>query len=100
MHRIVALLIAISVSTFAFSSQTRGVRRLDGSTIAPAEIDATVNRLIKAADVTGAGIGMIDRGKIIYLKSYGLRDKEKNLPLTPDSVMTAASLTKTALAIW
>lgn len=98
MHRIVALLIVTSVSTFVFSSQTRGVRRLDGSTIAPAEIDATVNRLIKAADVTGAGIGIIDGGKIIYLKSYGLRDTEKNLPLTPDSVMTAASLTKTVLA--
>ena len=33
-----------------------------------------------------------------YLKAYGVRDKEKNLPLTVDSVMTAASFTKVAFA--
>ena len=36
--------------------------------------------------------------KVVYLKTYGLRDKEKHLPLTPDSVMTAASLTKPVFA--
>ena len=34
----------------------------------------------------------------MYLKAYGVRDKEKNLPLTPDSVMTSASLSKSAFA--
>lgn len=36
--------------------------------------------------------------KIAYLKTYGLRDTEKRLPLTPDSIMTAASLSKSAFA--
>ena len=63
-----------------------------------AQIDSTVNGLIQAAHVTGAGVALFHRGKIVYLKAYGLRHAEKNLPLTPDSVMTAASLTKSAFA--
>jgi CubicO group peptidase (beta-lactamase class C family) len=74
------------------------VKRLDGSAITPAEIDATVTRLMKAAEVTGAGIAIFNHGKVAYLKAYGFRDKENNQPLTVDSVMTAASFSKSALA--
>lgn len=72
--------------------------RPDGSSITPAEIDSTATRLIQAAHVTGAGVAIFNKGKIVYLKAYGMRDAEKGLPLTPDSVMTAASLTKSAFA--
>jgi CubicO group peptidase (beta-lactamase class C family) len=74
------------------------VTRLDGSTITAAEIDGTVTRLMKAAEVTGAGVAIFNNGKIAYLKAYGFRDKEKNLPLTVNSVMSAASLSKVAFA--
>jgi CubicO group peptidase (beta-lactamase class C family) len=53
---------------------------------------------MQAAHVTGAGVALFHRGEIVYLKAYGLRDTEKKLPLTTDSVMTAASLTKSAFA--
>jgi CubicO group peptidase (beta-lactamase class C family) len=74
------------------------ITRPDGSELTPTQIDSTVNRLIQAAHVTGAGVAILHHGKVVYLKAYGLRDTEKNLPLTPDSVMTAASLTKSAFA--
>jgi CubicO group peptidase (beta-lactamase class C family) len=94
------LLIAMMAANIALGAVTREptVKRLDGSTIAPAEIDATVTRLMRAAEVTGVGVAILDDGKIAYLKSYGVADKEKNLPLTADSVMTAASFTKVAFA--
>jgi CubicO group peptidase (beta-lactamase class C family) len=38
-----------------------------------------VTRLMKAAEVTGAGIAVFNHGKIAYMKAYGFRDKEKNL---------------------
>jgi len=72
--------------------------RLDSSKISPSEIDTVVVRLMEQAHVTGAGIAILNDGKVVYLKTYGLRNKEKHLPLTPDSVMTAASLTKPAFA--
>jgi CubicO group peptidase (beta-lactamase class C family) len=94
------LLIAMMTATVALGtvSNEPTVKRLDGSTIAPAEIDATVTRLMRAAEVTGVSIAILNDGKIAYLKSYGVADKEKRLALTEDSVMTAASLTKVAFA--
>src|SRR5204863_1718939 len=94
------LRIAMMTATVALGTVTKepGVKRLDGSTISPAEIDATVTRLMRAAEVTGVSIAILNGGKIAYLKSYGVADKEKSLPLTEDSVMTAASFTKVAFA--
>ena len=74
------------------------VKRLDDSTIPTTEIDSTVTRLMRAAEVTGVGIVILVDGKLGYLKAYGFRDKEKNLPLTEDSVMTGASFSKAAFA--
>jgi CubicO group peptidase (beta-lactamase class C family) len=50
------------------------------------------------ADVTGVGVALFNKGAPVFLKAYGFRDTEKRLRLTPDSVMTAASLTKPAFA--
>jgi CubicO group peptidase (beta-lactamase class C family) len=74
------------------------VKRLDGSAISPAEIDATVTRLMHAAKVAGVGIALFNDRKISYLKAYGFRDKDRNLPLTPNSIMIAASLSKSIFA--
>lgn len=84
---------AMASATFAVGQQPT-VTRLDSSTISATEIDAIMTRLMKAAEVTGAGIAIIHKGKIELLKAYGFRDKEKNLPLTENSVMSAASISK------
>jgi CubicO group peptidase (beta-lactamase class C family) len=74
------------------------IKRLDGSAITASEMDGTMSRLMHAARVTGAGIAILNDGKIVYLKTYGFRDLKKSRPLTPDSVMSAASFTKVAFA--
>jgi CubicO group peptidase (beta-lactamase class C family) len=95
--RRIFLWLAIASASLAVGQQST-VTRLDGSTISAAEIDATMTRLMKAGEVTGAGIAILNNGKVAYLKAYGFRDKEKNLPLTVDSVMSAASISKVAFA--
>lgn len=80
------------------AGQQKEVKRLDGSSITPNEIDETVTRLMKAAEVTGVGLAVFNEDKVAYLKAFGVRDKEKNLPLTVDSVMSAASFTKVGFA--
>jgi CubicO group peptidase (beta-lactamase class C family) len=92
------LAITAALSALAACREQAGVKRLDGSVIMPAEIDATVARLMKAAEVPGIGLAILNDGKIAYLKAYGVRDKESNVPLTVDSVMYAASFTKVAFA--
>jgi len=91
-----ALTLLVVINTSLYGQKQQAIKRLDGSTITPAEVDETVSRLMKAAEVTGAGIAILNNGEITYLKAYGFRDKEKNLPLTIDSVMSAASFTKVA----
>jgi CubicO group peptidase (beta-lactamase class C family) len=96
----VCILLACLIES-AQAQQTQhatAVKRLDGSAISAAEIDSTVNRLIAAAKVPGLGLAILNDRKIVYLKGYGLRNTEKRLPLTPDTVMTAASLTKSTFA--
>ena len=87
---------AFATAPYAAAAEQPTVRRLDGSTISTAEIDGTVTRLMTAAEVPGTAIAIFNDGKIAYLKAYGFRNNEKNLPLTVDSVMSAASLSKVA----
>jgi len=98
MRRSVPLLAFILLWTFTAVAQQSLIKRLDGSTITPAEVDSTVSRLMKAAEVPGVAVAIINDGQIAYLKAYGFRDTESKLPLTPGSVMTAASFTKSAFA--
>jgi len=56
------------------------VKRLDGSTITAAEIDATVNRAMQAAKVTGIGLTILNDGKVVYLQGYGQRDVSVTFP--------------------
>lgn len=94
----VAVLLVVSIASLSQAREATLIKRLDGSVISPAEIDQTVSRLMTAAEVTGTGIAIFDDGKIVYLRAYGFRDKERNLPLTLDSVMSAASFSKVAFA--
>ncbi len=94
------LLFAMAAATTALSAhgEQTSVKRLDGSRISAAAIDATVAQSMHRAQVPGAGIAILNQGKVAYLKAYGFRDKEQQLPLTEDSVMTGASFTKVAFA--
>jgi CubicO group peptidase (beta-lactamase class C family) len=75
-----------------------GIERLDGSRITPDEIDALAARLMKSAEVPGLAIAVVNQGILSYANAYGFRDTDKHLPLTVNSVMDAASLTKVAFA--
>jgi len=90
--------IALSALVGLASAQAEQITRPDRTQIASSKIDTAVTQLMNSAHVTGVGLALFDHGKIAYLKSYGLRDTQKQLPLTPDSVITSASLSKAAFA--
>jgi CubicO group peptidase (beta-lactamase class C family) len=93
-----AITTALALVAVSLPASAQSLQRLGGSPLTPAQIDSTVNRLITDADVTGAGIALFHAGRIAYLHAYGLRNTDSQLPLTPDSVMTSASLSKAAFA--
>jgi CubicO group peptidase (beta-lactamase class C family) len=92
------VLIAVVAVVGSLVASQASVKRLDGTRITAGEIDATVGRLMNAAQVTGLGLAIITDRRPVYVKAYGLRDTDRHLPLTTDSVMTAASFTKAAFA--
>ncbi len=55
-----AMLVAVSISLPA--REQPSIKRLDGSTITSAEVDETVSRLMRAADVTGVEIAIFNDG--------------------------------------
>jgi CubicO group peptidase (beta-lactamase class C family) len=63
---------------------------------APA-IDAQVSQIMAATHANGMAVAVIDHGKVSYVRAYGLRNA-KGDPLTVDTVMYGASLTKTVFA--
>ena len=99
MARLLPLAIPITlVGAFILLGNEPSIQRPDGREVAISQIDTTTTRLMEAAHVTGAGIAIFHQSRIVYLKTYGTRDVERRLPLTPNSVMTAASLSKSAFA--
>jgi len=98
MNRAMTFAVVIVMSAAMVEAQQGSVLRLDGSRITAAEMDRTVSRLMNAAEVTGAQIAILNSGKIVYWKAYGFRQKEQRLALTNDSIMSAASISKSAFA--
>jgi CubicO group peptidase (beta-lactamase class C family) len=92
-----AILMLLGGRSFV-TAQPPSIQRLDGSTISLEDVDNTVLRLMTAAEVPGVAISIFNHGSVVFSKTYGLRDAEKNLPLTPDSIMAAASFSKVAFA--
>jgi CubicO group peptidase (beta-lactamase class C family) len=69
-----------------------------GTPIEPVAIDATVTNLMAAEQVPGLGVALIRGGRVTFVKAYGQRNLEQKLPLTADTVMYGASLTKATFA--
>ncbi len=62
-----------------------------------AAIDAEVARVMAATHAKGLAIAVIDDGKVVHVRSHGVRN-EGGAPLQTDTIMYGASLTKAAFA--
>lgn len=62
-----------------------------------AAVDAEVNKLMSRTHANGMAVAVIDHGKVGYVHAYGIRNAKAD-PLTTDTIMYGASLTKTVFA--
>lgn len=60
-------------------------------------IDAEAHNVMAKTGARGMAIAVIDHGKVAYVHAYGIRDAKAD-PLTTDTIMYGASLTKTVFA--
>lgn len=98
---ILSLIFSISTEVFAQGfvvPQNPMLKRLDGSRISIAEIEQAVTRLMREARVTGLSLAILNDNKVVYVKSFGFRNREEQMPLTENTVMYGASFTKAVFA--
>jgi len=94
--KIRAFALAAFIATAANAEPS--IHRLDGHVLSARAAAAIADQELKADHVMGAQIAILNRGKLVWTHSYGLRDAEKNLPMTPDTNIWAASITKSVFA--
>ena len=90
----VVLLIIICASIFA-SAQSLTIKTPNLPT--NTAIDTEVKKIMTQTKANGMAVAVIDHGKVGYVQAYGIRNA-KGDPLTTDTVMYGASLTKTVFA--
>jgi CubicO group peptidase (beta-lactamase class C family) len=91
LRTIVSLAIVLALSGCATLKAARNVPDVDA-------IDAEARRLMQRERVQGLALAIIESGKVMHVRAYGRRNVKRDLPLTTDTVMYGASLTKTAFA--
>jgi len=64
-----------------------------------AAVDAAVMAEMQKEQIVGLAIGIIQHGHIVYTKGYGLADREKNVPVTTETMFRWASCSKPLAAV-
>lgn len=64
-----------------------------------AAVDAAVKAEMEKQHAVGVAIGIVEGGKVVYSKGYGLADREKNVPVDTDTMFRWASCSKMLTAI-
>jgi CubicO group peptidase (beta-lactamase class C family) len=104
MKTLLALLTAAGIAGLASAASpapTAGAELARTSASASASValglgdfDAYVQRVMQDWRVPGAAIAIVQDGRVILSKGYGLRDVKNNLPMTPRTLFPIASITK------
>ncbi len=58
------------------------------------DFKAFAEKVLKDWNVAGAGVAVVDDGRVILSEGYGLRDLDKKLPVTADTLFAIGSSTK------
>jgi CubicO group peptidase (beta-lactamase class C family) len=59
-------------------------------------LDAEAARLMTVGKIPGLAYAVIENGKVVHVSAQGWRNVDKKLPLTPDTILYAASISKAA----
>jgi CubicO group peptidase (beta-lactamase class C family) len=65
--------------------------------LAPARasaVEAAVEAELARQEIVGLSLGIVQKGRIVFLKGYGLADREQSTPVTTDTVFNWASNSK------
>ena len=95
---LLAFLVAGCASTSTTPS-TQVIRRLDGTEIQADALSARIEQLMKAGDVHGLAVAVLNDREVVYLKTFGVKRADTGEPLRTDTVFYGASLSKAVSAV-
>ncbi|MCU0756034.1 MAG: beta-lactamase family protein [Xanthomonadales bacterium] len=69
------------------------------ATPAAQQLDRTLADAVSQAGIVGLATAVIVDGRVVWTRTYGLADRERSLPLTPQTAMNLASIAKTTIGV-
>ena len=84
---VVAALVAPDGTALAQAARPRPAAALAG-------LDAVIEKALADQKIPGVSVAVIAGGEVVLLKGYGRRDREGAKPMTPDTLLPIASVTK------
>lgn len=94
------LLVLLATSCFLMgctpqtSTQPSPSERLQGY-----EIDSLLSNAVNSGEIIGASALIYDEGEVVYTGTFGLRDRERDLPVAMDTVWRIYSMTKPVTSV-
>lgn len=95
---ICAALLAVFACAAPAAADGAIFKRPDGRALTAARIDADVEGLMARARAPGLALALIEDGRVVYSRAYGVRDVSTGDALRTDTIMYGASLTKGTFA--
>jgi CubicO group peptidase (beta-lactamase class C family) len=92
--RLFSVLVIVLVAVSLSFAQVKEIRKLDYEAIGIAEIEKMIIDLMDSANVTGLGLAIINKNKIVYVKTFGFRNKDQSALLNENTIMLGASFSK------
>ena len=86
----ITLLLCCTITLTSLSQKSKTQihdKRFDG-------LDTAFARILKDWHTAGFSVAVVEKDKLIYEKGFGLRDVEKKLPVTPNTLFAIGSCTK------
>ena len=74
------------------------IERLDGSKIPVDSLQRQIEYLMRAANVSGVAVSVVNQNQPVFSRTFGLANVPKRVPLTQNSVMYGASFAKMVFA--
>src|SRR5258705_2909585 len=84
--RFIAAAIPLALSVTA---QAQGVARFD-----TARVDSIIRRHVADKEIIGVSVGIMQNGKVVFARGYGVADKETQRAVTPRTMFAIGSVSK------
>jgi D-alanyl-D-alanine carboxypeptidase len=63
-------------------------------TVNPAQLDSIIRKAVVEKHIVGLSVGVMQNGKVVLAKGYGVRDLASKDPVTPQTMFAVGSVTK------